>query len=118
MRANGGYGEKTDRYLDLRVDDDPFPIKKLAELVEMHHLFFGETDPNDLVPLAEVAHELQLTLRRSNEYSGPVTGQFDETTRQALVSLVGKENMEDRWDGQADVIDRVVVDYLHKQFPE
>jgi uncharacterized Ntn-hydrolase superfamily protein len=51
VRHNGGYGGNNDRYLDLRVDDDPEPIDKLAELVAMHHLFFGVTNPADLVPL-------------------------------------------------------------------
>ena len=32
VRENGGYGGNNDRYLDLRVDDDPFPIQKLRKL--------------------------------------------------------------------------------------
>lgn len=116
VRENGGYGGKTDRYLDLRVDDDPFPIRKLRQLVEMHHLLFGLVDPDDLIPVAEVAADLQDILRRTGEYDGPVDGQFNEKTRQALRSLVGKENLEERWDGKGDMIDRVVVNYLKERF--
>jgi uncharacterized Ntn-hydrolase superfamily protein len=115
VRHNGGYGGNNDRYLDLRVDDDPQPIDKLASLVEMHHLFFGVTDPADLVPLSEVAGDLQALLRRTGHYYGPVSGDFDEPTRRALRALVGSENLEERWDGTGDTIDRVVVDYLLKR---
>jgi len=118
VRENGGYGDRTDRYLDLRVDDDPNPIRKMSELVRLHHLYFGDVNPDDLIPLAEVAEELQIILRRSGDYTGAITGQFDEITRAALEDLVGKENMEDRWDGEGELIDQIVVDYLRKQYPE
>lgn len=116
VRHNGGYGGNNDRYLDLRVDDHPEPIEKLAELVTMHHLLFGEVDPANLIPLAEVAGDLQALLRRTGHYSGPTNGVFDEATRAALRALVGAENLEERWDGTGDTIDRVVVDYLIDRF--
>lgn len=116
VRENGGYGGKTDRYLDLRVDDDPYPIRKLQQLVEMHHLFFGQVDPDDLISLAEGAADIQAILRRTKEYDGPIDGRFDEKTRQALRSLVGKENLEERWDGKGDMIDKKVVEYLKERF--
>jgi uncharacterized Ntn-hydrolase superfamily protein len=116
VRHNGGYGGNNDRYLDLRVDDDPEPIARLSDLVSMHHLFFGQTDPKDLMPIGEVAGELQEILRRVGAYSGPVNGVFDETTRVALRELVGNENLEERWDGTGDQIDGVVVDFLRRKF--
>ncbi len=91
------------------------PIDKLAELVTMHHLFFGEVDPANLIPLADVAERLQALLQRTGHYHGPVSGEFDEATRRALRALVGSENLEERWDGTGDQIDRVVVDYLLKR---
>jgi uncharacterized Ntn-hydrolase superfamily protein len=116
VRENGGYGGNTDRYLDLRVDDDPEPIAKLGDLVAMHHLYFGEVNPDDLIPLASVTAELQGILSRANLYNGPVSGSFDEATRHALRELVGSENLEERWDGTGDMIDRVVVDFLRQRF--
>ncbi len=116
VRASGGYGGNNDRYLDLRVDDDPQPISKLQHLVEMHHLYFGVTRPEDLVPLAEVAAELQALLRRTGYYDGPLSGECDAPTRQALRALVGIENLEERWNGEGDEIDRLVVDYLRQKF--
>ena len=116
VREGGGYGGNNDRYLDLRVDDNPRPIEKLSKLVEQHHMYFGEVDPDDLLPLADIAKDLQVMLRRTGSYNGPVTGKFDEPTRKALRSLVGEENLEERWDGKGDMIDRVVVEYLKEKF--
>jgi uncharacterized Ntn-hydrolase superfamily protein len=116
VRQNGGYGGRTDRYLDLRVDDDPEPIQKLQKLVVMHHLFFGETNPADLIPLADVAGELQQILLHTGHYSGPINSVFDQPSRQALRALVGAENLEDRWNGEGEMIDRVVVDFLRDRF--
>lgn len=112
VRAGGGYGGNNDRYLDLRVDDDPFPIRQLQKLLQMHHLFFQETDPADLVPLSEVTPRLQRLLQQTGHYQGPLSGEFDEGTRKALRALVGSENLEERWDGTGDMIERQVVNYL------
>lgn len=116
VRQNGGYGGNNDRYLDLRVDDHPEPIDKLAELVTMHHLYFGEVNPADLIPLSDVAETLQKITRQTGHYNGQLHGRFDEATRTALRALVGSENLEERWDGTGDSIDRVVVDFLVKRF--
>lgn len=116
VREGGGYGGKTDRYLDLRVDDDPEPIAKLTGLVAMHHLYFGAVNSDDLIPLASVTAELQTILQGTGHYAGPVSGDFDQSTRLALRELVGSENLEERWDGTGDEIDRVVVEFLRQRF--
>ena len=116
VREGGGYGGNNDRYLDLRVDDHPTPIQRLRELLAMHHLYFGPVDPDDLLPLADLAQELQALLKRTGHYTGPVTGVFDQATRQALRALVGQENLEERWDGTGDAIDRQVIEYLRQRF--
>lgn len=116
VRDKGGYGGNNDRYLDLRVDDHPEPIAKLQELVTMHHLFFGAVDPHNTIPLAEVAEEMQKLLTHTGHYRGPVNGIFDDTTRKALWSLVGSENLEERWDGTGEVIDKLVVEFLRGRF--
>jgi uncharacterized Ntn-hydrolase superfamily protein len=117
VRENGGYGGKTDRYLDLRVDDHAEPIKKLHKLLQMHHLFFGQTKPEDLIPLNDLAAELQEMVKRTGDYGGPMTGEFDKATRAALCDLVGRENLEERWNGKGDLIDKQVVTYLSEKFP-
>ncbi len=120
VRENGGYGGDNDRYLDLRVDDHPQPIEKLQELVSMHHLYFGEVNPADLIPLADVTGELQVILQKTGHYTGPLSGEFDAATGKALRALVGEENLEERWNGEGpkdgEMIDQVVVDFLVKRF--
>lgn len=115
-RAGGGYGGDNDRYLDLRVDDAPDPIAQLARLVNIHHLYFAPPTPSDLIPLTTVAGELQALLRKTGHYDGPLTGDFDPSTRAALRALVGVENLEERWDGAGDMIDRQVVAFLRSKF--
>lgn len=116
VKKGGGYGGNNDRYLDLRVDDHPEPILELQRLLGIHHLYFGAVNPEDTLPLADLATELQQMLVRTGFYTGTITGIFDATTRTALRALVGRENLEERWDGSGDRIDRVVVDYLRSRF--
>jgi len=116
VEANRGYGGNNDHYLDLRVDDHPDPIKELGRILRIHHLYFGEVNQEDLVPLAEVAGELQAMLKRTGHYQGTVTGNFDEETRKALRALVGVENLEERWTGEGDQIDRLVFEFLREKF--
>lgn len=116
VRQQGGYGGNNDRYLDLRVDDDPFPIQRLQQLVAMHHLYFGAVDVANLVPLDTVAAELQSLLTKTGHYAAAHTGDFDDATRRALRSLLGQENLEERWDDQSNELDQVVLDYLRLRF--
>ena len=116
VRENGGYGGDNDRYLDLRVDDHPYPILKLKQLVDTHHLYFGEVDPEDLIPLINVAQELQGIMKKTGHYQGDITGNFDEVTRSALRDLVGEENLEERWSGEGKMIDLKVIEYLRDKF--
>jgi uncharacterized Ntn-hydrolase superfamily protein len=116
VREGGGYGGDNDHYLDLRVDDHDRPIEKLQKLVEMHHLYFGEVKEENLIPLEEIAGELQDILRSSGHYRGEVTADFNQETRQALRALVGQENLEERWDGTGDRIDAEVVNFLREKF--
>jgi uncharacterized Ntn-hydrolase superfamily protein len=117
VRDKGGYAGFNDRYLDLRVDDHPQPIERLKEILELHHLYFGQTDPASLMPIdAQVTRELQRIARQSAHYRGPITGEYDAATKQAVEALVGVENLEDRW--QPDLkIDPVVLKFLQKAYP-
>lgn len=116
VREGGGYGGDNDRYLDLRVDDHPFPILKLKQLVESHHLFFGQVDPKDLLPLADVIVELQGMMVKTGHLQDKPSGIVDDPTLAALRTLVGEENLEERWNGDKKVIDQKVVDYLKSKF--
>lgn len=118
VRAKGGYAGYNDRYLDLRVDDDPQPIRKLKRLAQLHHLYFGHTAPEDWLKIeGTLCRELQGILKRSGHYKGRLTGQYDEATLGALRALVGIENLEERCREKEAFIDRLVVDILRRKFP-
>jgi len=117
-RINGGYGGDHDRYLDLRVDDDPDPVSRLEGLVTLHHLYFGETHAEDRVPITEnLAHELQTIMRGQGYYTGEINGAWDEITQDAFGKLLGTENLEERWRNTDPTrLDRVVLTYLRGRF--
>ena len=121
VRPNGGYGGDTDRYLDLRVDDDPEPVKRLAQMVELHHLYFGSTDPTSLLSLNPfMVHELQRILKNHNFYDGEIDGKWGQKSRDAFWVLCGMENLENRADitFEGDHIDPIVLKYVREHFGE
>jgi uncharacterized Ntn-hydrolase superfamily protein len=118
VREKGGYAGFNDRYLDLRVDDDPHPIERLQEILELHHLYFGKPVPESLVKITpQIVCELQRIARQSKHYRGAITGVYDEATRQAVEDLIGMENLEDRWPFGTNKFDPVAFKYLQKQYP-
>jgi len=116
VRENGGYGGFNDRYIDLRVDDDPRPIEKLRQLLDLHHLYFGQTRPEDWLRIeGDVARELQELTARAGLYEGPIHGQYDAATRAAVRALVGIENLEERLREEDGYIDAVALKVLHER---
>ncbi|MCI0402163.1 MAG: DUF1028 domain-containing protein [Acidobacteria bacterium] len=114
VRAGAGYGGVTDRWIDLRVDDHPEPVRELRRLLGVHTLYFGET--KELVPLTpELVKEIQEVLKRTGFYKGEVSGVYDAATRKALEDFQGWENLEMRF-RKDDQIDRVVLDYIRQHF--
>jgi uncharacterized Ntn-hydrolase superfamily protein len=117
VRPEGGYGGFNDRYLDLRVDDDPAPIERLKGLVDLHHLFFKPPVPGEMEPIeGELARELQQILFWAGFYDGPVSGEYDAPTRQALTALVGNENFEERFDEEQGLISRQVMAIFREKY--
>jgi uncharacterized Ntn-hydrolase superfamily protein len=117
VRPEGGYSGRNDRYMDLRVDDDPAPIERLQALVDLHHLFFKPPAPGEMVAIeGKLAREVQQILRWAGYYDGPMTGRYDTATRQALRSLVGDENFEERFDEGKGLISRQVLDVFRREF--
>jgi uncharacterized Ntn-hydrolase superfamily protein len=116
VRAQGGYGGYNDRYLDLRVDDDPAPIGRLQALVDLHHLYFKPPAPGEMLVIeGELAREVQAILRWAGYYDGPATGEYDPATRKALAELIGNENFEERFDELGGQISSQVLDVLRRR---
>lgn len=92
-----GYGGYNDRWIDLRVDDHEHPIEKLAELLDMHRLYFGTpSDTPHALTDADVVW-LQRVCNEAGYYNGEYHGRYDEAAERALAQLFGTENMEERW---------------------
>ena len=63
-RDKGGYGGNNDNWIDLRVDDDPSPMTRLAEMMELVHLYRDRPRPEDLLAIDEsLARELMTRLK-------------------------------------------------------
>lgn len=121
VKPHGGYGGDNDRYLDLRVDDDIEPVKRLHSMLELHHLYFGKPRPEDLLPVDKsIALELQTLLARRGHYQGVVDGNWNQISQEAFWAFCGIENLEERWslDNQPDYIDRVVLEFVRSRFAE
>lgn len=116
VREGGGYAGFNDRFIDLRVDDHPRPIEELARLLELHKLYLFKTNPEDVLPIDEaVARELRDILMRAGDYTGPLTGGYDEATRNAFYTFSMRENLEDRW-VEGPQIDGVVLRFIRQRF--
>ena len=116
VREGGGYGGFNDRFIDLRVDDHPQPIEELARLLELHKLYLFKPNPDDIVPIDEaIARELQGVLIRTGDYKGPVTGTYDEATRNAFNAFSMRENLEDRW-VEGPRIDSMTLRFIRQRF--
>jgi len=119
VKANGGYGGDTDRYIDLRVDDSEQPIRQLRQLLDSHHLFFGTPKPEDQLTIdADIARELQTIMLEQGYMGGEVNEEWDDMAKQAFWVFVGNENLEERWnlEREPDKIDRIALEYLRKRF--
>jgi uncharacterized Ntn-hydrolase superfamily protein len=117
VRPEGGYGGHNDRYLDLRVDDDPAPIERLQALVDLHHLFFKPLAPGEMVAIeGKLAREAQQILTWAGYYDGPISGEYDLPTRKAMRALIGNENFEERFDEGKGLISGQVMEVLRQKF--
>lgn len=66
-RDSGGYGGNNDNWIDLRVDDDPAPIERLAHMLELVRLYRDRPRAEDLLPIDDA---LAAELRRRLDDAG------------------------------------------------
>lgn len=117
VKEKGGYGGYGDRWLDLRVDDHPDPVKELLRLYyDVHQLYFGETDTTKLHKVDKaLCTEIQTVLKKLGYYKGEVNGAYDAATRRAFFDWQGWENLEMRW-REDDRMDDVVLKYMREHY--
>jgi uncharacterized Ntn-hydrolase superfamily protein len=112
VKPKGGYGGYNDRWIDYRVDDHLNPIPRLAELLDLHYLYFGKSPLSERVILrGEPLEQLQRIMKELGYYT-PTDGQYGDATREAFRAFIGNENFEERADPEAGWIDAPVLDYL------
>lgn len=117
VKPKGGYGGLSDRYLDLRVDDDPQPIQRLQALLELHHLYFGKSAPVERIRIeGPLATEIQRLLIRLGYLHGEPGGVYDEATRLAFEAFTGKENLEERCQVVEGTLDPPALEYIRQHF--
>jgi uncharacterized Ntn-hydrolase superfamily protein len=110
VRAGGGYGGLSDRYIDLRVDDHSDPIVELGRLLRLHRLYFDKPGEDELLPIrGELAAEIaRLLEERTQErvLASDLDALWDRLDRWA-----GRENLEERM-VRRGAIDRTVLTVL------
>ena len=135
VRAGGGYGGTTDRWIDLRVDDHADPVPELRRLFDVWRLLSERPEPGDLVPIdASLAAELRERLTeagwapgRDDPFAATIRGalagvsrigsprdagpEWDATWDGALLSWMGVANLEERT-AAAGWIDPAVLEQL------
>jgi uncharacterized Ntn-hydrolase superfamily protein len=117
VREGGGYAGYNDRWIDYRVDDDPDPVSRLADLLEVHELYFGSSPPEDRLPLRGATLRGMLRIAgRLGYYDGPEEDELSGVSREALRRFIGNENFEDRTDLGAGWIDRPAFEFLVRRF--
>ena len=121
VRPNGGYGGDTDRYIDLRVDDDPEPVSKLLLLVEAHHAIFGAALSEGKTKIDELmANNIQRLLTREGCYSGPIHGRWDRASKEAFAVLLRREDLDKHWNivRHSDMLDSHITSYLQERLDQ
>jgi uncharacterized Ntn-hydrolase superfamily protein len=110
VREGGGYGGNNDRCVDLRVDDHPEPIRELIRLRELHTLYFGETRPENIVPVdGDIKQDVAAALRRLGYLEE--NAEDDEVLLDALSAFIRTENFEER-EQERGYLDRAVLEFM------
>jgi uncharacterized Ntn-hydrolase superfamily protein len=98
VKAGGGYGGRTDRWVDLRVDDHPSPIEELQRIFRLYDLtMLSREDPKTLRRIeGDLAVGLQHDLSVLGYYTGRLTGAWDAASQAAFDRFVSEHNFENK----------------------
>ena len=117
VKPGAGYGGFNDCWIDYRVDDHEDPVLALGQLLELHELYFGESDAEDRIQLTGAPlQQLQEIAIRKGYLDGLADGHYNAASKNALRIFTGNENFEERSDLETGWMDRPVFDYLVKKF--
>jgi uncharacterized Ntn-hydrolase superfamily protein len=110
VKEKGGYLGANDRYIDLRVDDHPDPIKELIRIYNLHQLYFGTTKAENVLYVeGKVREDIETHLYRLGYLAEPKVD--DKTLLEGLTSFLHIENFEER-ELEKGKIDKEVLDFM------
>ena len=96
VKKEGAYDGGTDRYIDIRVDEHPEPIKELKKVFEIYNMcLLKRDDPEDIVKLeGDNLRLVKKLLQKDGFFKGDIDDNYDNTTRKALRDWLGTNNFE------------------------
>jgi uncharacterized Ntn-hydrolase superfamily protein len=112
VKEKGGYGGFNDRYIDLRVDDHPDPIKELIRIYQLQQLYFAPSNPERIAAIeGEIKGQLIHHLKRLSYLSNEPKSNDD--IYRALTAYIHTENFEMR-EQSSGYIDLEILDFMKK----
>jgi uncharacterized Ntn-hydrolase superfamily protein len=112
VKDKGGYGGFNDRYIDLRVDDHPDPIKELIRIYQLQQLYFAPSKPERIAAIeGDIKNELVHHLKRLGYLNNESPG--DDEIFKALTAYIHTENFEMR-EQSSGFIDLEVLEFMKK----
>lgn len=116
VKEKGGYQGYTDRYIDIRVDDHPEPIKELERIFKIYDMtFLSREDPSNLLVIEGIIiSSVKQVLSELGYYAQREFGSEDTWTEidtQALRDWFGINNFENKWRDDGTIW-KSVYDYL------
>lgn len=96
VKKKGAYDGGTDRYIDIRVDEHPEPIKELRKVFEVYNLcLLKRDDPKDIVKIeGEVLTNVYRILVKEGFYEGEKPNSYTSTIKEALSKWMHTNNFE------------------------
>jgi uncharacterized Ntn-hydrolase superfamily protein len=115
VREKGGYEGFTDRYLDLRVDDNAEPIEELKRVLRVYDMtMLSRENPKNLLTIDQnLAKIIQRDLNKLGFHKGPLTGRYDDATKKALEVWVNTHNFENRMRDPGRIW-KSIIDYMEE----
>ena len=110
VKEKGGYGAFNDRYVDLRVDDHPDPIKELIRIYQLQQLYFAPSKPERVVP---IEGDIKAELDRHLQAKGYSVNN-DKDLLKNLTAYLHTENFEMR-EQKTGWIDLEVLQFMRSQ---
>ncbi|MBD8069468.1 DUF1028 domain-containing protein [Bacillus sp. PS06] len=111
VKDQGGYAGFNDRFIDVRVDDHPDPIKELIRVYELQQLYFAPPKQENIV---EITGAIQAELSEQLTRLGYLKETSEEALYRALTTYIHTENFEAR-ELEQGKLDLDILTYMKKQ---